>query len=495
MRSAIIVTVLNEARHIRELLTSLESQTRIPEVIVITDGGSTDGTQEMLQDFASTTQLPFHWEVVPGNRSRGRNAAIRLAHADAIAVTDVNVLESHWFERIVEPLERGDADVVAGWYAPIGDTPRERAMGCMTLYSIEQIEPGSFVPASRSIAFTRAAWERVGGYEEQLDAAEDTYLVLAMLRGGRRPTDPRNLVAHLLGRALRRRLGVRGVPGPQGPRSPPSGSSAVLGRRRARGGPGPDPRLRRGSCSSDRGGFRSRGCRRPEQRSVGAEQAGLHRLPSVPGLERGAAPGAHPLAVVRREHEPFERPLQRPPVAVRHDDPATEGPHQVRDRRAVGREDRLRAHHRLEHLVRRRVAVVRHLQIVEGGDGVGGCRLTQDFLVRDCAEEHASGRRLKVGEQRVLVRAVAGDDEFGPGRLAGRQEVQESAVLRDHAAVEDGEIRRGADPGRPVLGDVHDLDDPPGTGAAELRLPAEVRHDDEVGPLDHPPLRTREPLA
>src|SRR6266511_6001945 len=96
MRSAIIVTVLNEARHIRELLTSLASQTRIPEVIVITDGGSTDGTQEMLQDFASATQLPFHWEVVPGNRSRGRNAAIRLADAATIAVTDVNVLEPQW---------------------------------------------------------------------------------------------------------------------------------------------------------------------------------------------------------------------------------------------------------------------------------------------------------------------------------------------------------------------------------------------------------------
>jgi len=59
-------------------------------------------------------------------------------------------------------------------------------MGCMTLYSIDQVDPDSFVPASRSIAFTRAAWERVGGYEERLDAAEDTYLVLAMRRAGLR---------------------------------------------------------------------------------------------------------------------------------------------------------------------------------------------------------------------------------------------------------------------------------------------------------------------
>ncbi|HEX9341260.1 MAG TPA: glycosyltransferase [Thermoplasmata archaeon] len=186
MRSAIIATVLNELLHVREFLASVEAQSRHPDVVVITDGGSTDGTQDVLQDFASSTHLAFRWELVQGNRSRGRNAAIRLADADAIAVTDVNVLEPQWFERIVGPLERGEADVVAGWYEPIADTARERAMGLMTLYSLEQIDTDSFVPASRSIAFTRAAWERVRGYEERLDMAEDTYLVLAMRRAGLR---------------------------------------------------------------------------------------------------------------------------------------------------------------------------------------------------------------------------------------------------------------------------------------------------------------------
>ena len=59
-------------------------------------------------------------------------------------------------------------------------------MGHMTLYSLEQIEPDSFVPASRSIAFTRAAWERVGGYEERLVTSEDTFLALAMRQAGLR---------------------------------------------------------------------------------------------------------------------------------------------------------------------------------------------------------------------------------------------------------------------------------------------------------------------
>src|SRR2546425_3731991 len=176
MRSAIVATVLNEARHIREFLASLEAQSRIPDVIVITDGGSTDGTPEMLHDFAAATRLPLHWEIVAGNRARGRNAAIQVADADVIAVTDVNVLEPGWFERIVDPLVRGEADVVAGWYEPIGEKPRGRAVGRRTGYTPEEIDPDRFVPASRRIAFTRAAWERGRGYEGQLVTSEDIHL-------------------------------------------------------------------------------------------------------------------------------------------------------------------------------------------------------------------------------------------------------------------------------------------------------------------------------
>ena len=115
MRTAIVATVRNEASRISEFLASQERQTRKPDAIVITDGGSTDSTQQALSDFASCTSLPFRWAAVPGNRSRGRNEAIRIAEADLIAVTDVSVLDPEWFERIIEPLERGEADVVAGW--------------------------------------------------------------------------------------------------------------------------------------------------------------------------------------------------------------------------------------------------------------------------------------------------------------------------------------------------------------------------------------------
>ncbi len=186
MRTAIVATVRNEAARIGEFLASLEAQTRKPDVIVVTDAASTDRTPKALADFAARTALPFRWSEVPGNRSRGRNEAIRIAAADIIAVTDVSVLDPTWFERIVAPLERGDADVVAGWYELLVDSPRERAVGLMTQYSLDQVRPETFLPSSRSVAFGQEAWRRVSGYPEELTTAEDTVFDLRLRQAGLR---------------------------------------------------------------------------------------------------------------------------------------------------------------------------------------------------------------------------------------------------------------------------------------------------------------------
>lgn len=182
MRRAIVATVWNEEARLPEFFASLERQTVRADVIVVTDGGSKDRTVELLRDFAARTSLPFRWAAVPGNRSRGRNEAIRLADADVIAVTDVSLLEPTWFERIVAPIERGDADVVAGWYELLVGTPRERAIGLLTQWSQDQVRPERFLASSRSIAFTRQIWTQVGGYPEAYAGNEDTIFDLAVER-------------------------------------------------------------------------------------------------------------------------------------------------------------------------------------------------------------------------------------------------------------------------------------------------------------------------
>lgn len=67
-------------------------------------------------------------------------------------------------------------------------------MGATVLPTLADIDPATFLPSSRSIAFTRTAWQRAGGYPEWLDYCEDLILDfrlptpwLALLPGRRRP--------------------------------------------------------------------------------------------------------------------------------------------------------------------------------------------------------------------------------------------------------------------------------------------------------------------
>ncbi|TLZ43142.1 MAG: glycosyltransferase [Methanobacteriota archaeon] len=182
VRRAIVATVRNEEGRLAEFLASLERQTFRPDIVVVTDGGSTDRTPQLLEAFTAHTSLPFRWASAPGNRSVGRNAAIRLAEADVIACTDASLLDPAWFERIVAPIERGEADFVAGWYELQADRPKDRVIGLLTQYSLEQIRPTDFLPSSRSVAFTRSLWERAGGYPEAFEGNEDSLFDLAVER-------------------------------------------------------------------------------------------------------------------------------------------------------------------------------------------------------------------------------------------------------------------------------------------------------------------------
>ena len=173
VRVSIICTVLNEGEAIRRLMDSLVSQSYPPDEVVVVDGGSRDNTVGVIREYAG--QLPLRVLVVPGaNISRGRNAAVEAATGDIIACTDAGVwLERVWLASLLAPLQVTPTQVCAGFFVPDPQTPFERAMGATLLPSSEEIDPGVFLPSSRSVAFTRQAWVAAGGYPEWLDYCED----------------------------------------------------------------------------------------------------------------------------------------------------------------------------------------------------------------------------------------------------------------------------------------------------------------------------------
>ncbi len=172
---SLVMTVRNEVATLPGLLESVLNQSILPAEIVIVDGGSTDGTPDIARKYASI--LPIHVIEKPGaNISEGRNAAIEAAYYPIIAVTDAGVrLDPRWLESLATPLldESSQTDVVSGFFVPDPQTPFERAMGATVLPTLPDIDPATFLPSSRSIAFRKDAWEAVGGYPEWLDYCED----------------------------------------------------------------------------------------------------------------------------------------------------------------------------------------------------------------------------------------------------------------------------------------------------------------------------------
>ncbi len=173
MKVSVIVTVKNEGDGLRPLLDSLINQTYYADEVVISDGGSTDNTLEILGEYKQ--YLPLKIIVAPGsNISQGRNRAIEASSGMIVAVTDAGVvLAPDWLEELIRPIASGETAVVSGWFEPDPYTDFEVVMGATVLPTRDEINPATFLPSSRSVAFSRTAWEEVGGYPEWLDYGED----------------------------------------------------------------------------------------------------------------------------------------------------------------------------------------------------------------------------------------------------------------------------------------------------------------------------------
>jgi glycosyltransferase involved in cell wall biosynthesis len=180
MKVSIVATVRNEGEALRPLLDSLLDQTRPPDEVVICDGGSADNTLAILEEYRQW--LPLRIVAAPGsNISQGRNRAIAAATGDVIAGTDAGVvLAPTWLEEITAPFADEAVQVVGGWFEADPYTDFEVVMGSTVLPARDDVDPQTFLPSSRSVAFRKSAWAAVGGYPEWLEHSEDLVFDMAL---------------------------------------------------------------------------------------------------------------------------------------------------------------------------------------------------------------------------------------------------------------------------------------------------------------------------
>jgi len=183
MKISFIATVLNEEKSIKKFLNSISLQSQKPDEILIVDGGSTDNTLSVISNF----KFPISKDkikviVKKGNRSVGRNEAIKKATGEIIACSDAgNILDKNWIEEITKPFKNQNTHVVAGYYKGKSDTIFQKCIIPYFLVMPDKVNEKNFLPATRSMAFRKTIWEKVGKFPEQHSDNED-YVFAKMLK-------------------------------------------------------------------------------------------------------------------------------------------------------------------------------------------------------------------------------------------------------------------------------------------------------------------------
>ena len=178
-----ITTIYNEEKTIRLFLNSLNTQTKKPDEIIIVDGGSSDRTQFLISNFKfpiSNSRVKII--IKKGNRSVGRNEAIKHATGDVIVCSDAgNILDKDWIKNITKPFKDPSVDVVAGYYTGKAQTLFQKCVIPYALVMEDKVDYEKFLPATRSVAFKKSIWKKAGRFNERYSHNED-YVFARKLR-------------------------------------------------------------------------------------------------------------------------------------------------------------------------------------------------------------------------------------------------------------------------------------------------------------------------
>lgn len=178
MKISIVLNLLNEARHIRDLLDSLVTQEPPFEIIVV-DAGSWDGTVEIVKKYMTKhpeIQL-FHR---PGSRGESTNFGIMKAKGDAIATIGGDCIANpFWLKELRETLR--EHDIAAGKTINIGYHAFQE------LDRVELYHRGMDVSyPSGNMAWRRKVFEDVVGFDPWFVTAEDIDLNYRAVKKGYR---------------------------------------------------------------------------------------------------------------------------------------------------------------------------------------------------------------------------------------------------------------------------------------------------------------------
>ncbi|MER8689324.1 glycosyltransferase family 2 protein [Mesorhizobium sp. M1136] len=193
----IVVPCLNEAPHIGALLRELRpAAKRLGAVIIVADGGSTDGTRTIVADIAAKDQRV----VLLHNEKRLQSAAINLAVARFGEGVDYLIrIDAHggypsdYCDRLVEEAQATGADSVVVSMLTSGSGMVQKAAAAAQNSRLgtggskhRHLSAGEWVDHGHHALIRISAFTAVGGYDETFSHNEDAELDYRLRQAGYR---------------------------------------------------------------------------------------------------------------------------------------------------------------------------------------------------------------------------------------------------------------------------------------------------------------------
>ena len=190
MKVSLVIPVLNEIKYIHKILQCIQSQTYPHSLIevIFSDGGSTDGTLQVIENFKSENKEAYHNILLLNNIKKKQAAGVNLGFENAngkilCRVDAHSIIPKDYVENVVSTLSQKEKLACGGAYKQVID--KENMMGNLFLL-LESSTFGSGIASFRgevdspkevssitNICLKKDTFEEVGKFNEKLGRSED----------------------------------------------------------------------------------------------------------------------------------------------------------------------------------------------------------------------------------------------------------------------------------------------------------------------------------
>lgn len=181
---SIIVPVLNEAGQLAELLASLKGQSGVTIEVILSDGGSVDGSQKIAAALTADCSFPVKMIGAEAGRGRQMNAGAAIATADLLLFlhADSRFEDQDALLKAVACF-RSTSDVGQPFAARFGlrfrRSEEERSLAYFYYEAKARLQRRDCIRGDQGFLLNRTAFQEAGGFDQSLPYLEDLRLVAA----------------------------------------------------------------------------------------------------------------------------------------------------------------------------------------------------------------------------------------------------------------------------------------------------------------------------